>query len=261
MFFKIGLASIACLLAATYLSYSQAKDKINVEQPSSTSESGVEATSQTNNQQTEEFSETVVAQEIPVEPPPSGEDLLPPTSGSEIGPAGFRGNIPVTPAPSSFQSPPTTTKPLVNKKNGSYMALTPSGTSNKIGNPLYKLTIYDANGQEIVSFNTVSGRVHTQSLNRHKSGNHSPLPDGEYSVSLTIVPGTISEVGDRFLPIEPKFSTGRKYLGIHYDPSYEKSNGEDGTSGCIALKNRAELDQLFGYIRTYKPRLLVVDIQ
>ena len=47
--------------------------------------------------------------------------------------------------------------------------------------------------------------------------------------------GTHPEVGGRFLPIEPLFPTGRYALGIHYDPSFQKTNGEDGTVGCIAL--------------------------
>ncbi|CCI05967.1 hypothetical protein MICAD_1440022 [Microcystis aeruginosa PCC 7941] len=47
----------------------------------------------------------------------------------------------------------------------------------------------------------------------------------------------------------------------HYDPSFEKPNGEDGTSWCIALTNRADLDQVLNYVRTYRPQYLEVNIQ
>lgn len=57
------------------------------------------------------------------------------------------------------------------------------------------------------------------------------------------------------------FQTGRSALGIHYDPSFEKKNGEDGTSGCIALKNKSELNKVLNYVRTYRPKYLQVNIQ
>lgn len=145
-------------------------------------------------------------------------------------------------------------------QSDNYMKLIPTGKTNAVGNPLYKLYLY-ANGQEIGAYDTVSGRAHTQNNNRHTPGTEAPLPDGEYKVARTSIPGTIAEAGDRFLPIQPLFPTGRKALGIHYDPSFEKKNGEDGTSGCIALKNKQELDKVLNYVRTYQPKYLQVKIR
>ena len=121
-------------------------------------------------------------------------------------------------------------------KPSSYMTLTPTGLTNKLGNPLYQLSLY-GNGQLIEAYMTVTGRAYTQNYNRHQAGTEAPLPEGKYRVAREPVPGTIPEVGDRFLPIQPLFRTGRSALGIHYDPSFEKRNGEDGTSGCVALTN------------------------
>lgn len=140
------------------------------------------------------------------------------------------------------------------------MKLIPTGKTNAVGNPLYQLHLY-ANGQEIGAYYTVSGRAHTQNKNRHRAGTEAPLPDGKYKVSRTSIPGTIAEAGDRFLPIQPLFQTGRSALGIHYDPSFEKKNGEDGTSGCIALKNKQELNKVLNYVRTYQPKYLQVNIR
>ena len=69
------------------------------------------------------------------------------------------------------------------------------------------------------------------------------------------------EVGGRFLPVYPRFSTGRTALGIHYDPSYNKGNGEDGTAGCIGLSSRQNFATLLSFVETHKPQLLIVDIQ
>ncbi len=144
-------------------------------------------------------------------------------------------------------------------KRGSYMTLTPAGRTNALGNPLYELRLY-ANGQWR-AYDTVTGRAHTQNKNRHVAGTEAPLPNGRYKVAHYTVPGTHPEVGGIFLPISPMFQTGRSALGIHYDPSFEKRNGEDGTAGCIALKNRAELDKVLKYVRTYQPEYLEVNIQ
>ncbi|MEQ8962106.1 MAG: hypothetical protein RLP02_29970 [Coleofasciculus sp. C2-GNP5-27] len=63
------------------------------------------------------------------------------------------------------------------------------------------------------------------------------------------------------MPIQPLFRTGRSELGIHYDPSFEQNNGEDGTEGCIGLTNEWELDQFLYYVRIYQPEYLEVNIQ
>ena len=144
--------------------------------------------------------------------------------------------------------------------SGSYMTLRSTGKTNTLGNPLYKLSLY-GNGKLIGTFNTISGRAHTQNRNRNRAGTEAPLPDGSYKVAKTPIPGTLVEAGDRFLPLQPLFQTGRSALGIHYDPSYEKHNGEDGTSGCVALTNRQELSQVLQYVDTYRPKYLEVHIR
>lgn len=152
-------------------------------------------------------------------------------------------------------------KQLVAKNNRtSYMKLTPTSRTNRLGNPIYFLEFY-VNGQLISKYDTVAGRSHTQNKDRHKSGTEAPLPDGRYTVAKTPVPGTIREAGKLFLPVYPSFQTGRSALGVHYDPSYEKNNGEDGTSGCIGLTNQADFNKLLNHVRAYQPQYLTVDIQ
>lgn len=152
-------------------------------------------------------------------------------------------------------------KQVAAKSQFSYMKLEPepTGKKNAVGNPIYLLHLY-ADGELIRTYQTVTGRSHTQYRNRHKSGTEAPLPNGKYKVAKTPIPGTIREAGSLFLPIQPLFSTGRSALGIHYDPSFEKRNGEDGTSGCIGLVSQSELNQLLKYVREYQPKYLKVDI-
>ncbi|OKH22787.1 hypothetical protein NIES593_11735 [Hydrococcus rivularis NIES-593] len=161
---------------------------------------------------------------------------------------------------SSFEKGDESKNSIALSSQGSYMTLTPTGLTNTLGNPLYELRLY-ANGQLRGTYTTVSGRAYTQNRNRHQAGTEAPLPDGIYKVAKTSVAGTIAEAGDRFLAIQPLFRTGRSALGIHYDPSFEKNNGEDGTSGCIALTNRRDLDLVLNYVRTYQPQYLEVNIQ
>jgi L,D-transpeptidase catalytic domain len=143
---------------------------------------------------------------------------------------------------------------------GSYMKLVPTSETNALGNPLYELDLF-ANGKQVGSYKVVSGRAHTQNRDRNRAGTEAPLPDGRYRVAKSTTPGTIAEAGDRFLAIQPLFRTGRSALGIHYDPSFNKKNGEDGTSGCIALQTRDELSQVLEYVRTYKPQFIDVAIK
>ncbi len=138
--------------------------------------------------------------------------------------------------------------------------LVPSGMTNQQNNPIYLLKVYHQ-GQLLYTFQTVSGRHFTQKRNRHQAGTEAPLPDGNYRISSHSVPGTLVEVGGRFLPVYPRFSTGRSALGIHYDPSYNKNNGEDGTAGCIGLSSRQNFATLLSFVRSHKPQLLIVDIQ
>ena len=142
---------------------------------------------------------------------------------------------------------------------GNFMTLTATGQTNTLKNPLYKLRLY-ADGKLVDSFTTVSGRTFTQTKSRHQSGTEAPLPDGKYTVANSTIPGAIAEAGEHFLPIQATFKTGRSALGFHVDPSFEKSNGEDGTAGCIGLTSTEDLDKLLSFVDTYKPEFLDVKI-
>ncbi|MEO1431833.1 MAG: L,D-transpeptidase [Cyanobacteria bacterium J06633_8] len=142
---------------------------------------------------------------------------------------------------------------------GSYMRLERTGRRNKLGNPLYRLCLY-ARGQVLDSYDTVAGRAYSQNRNRHRSGTQAPPPDGIYRLARRHVPGTHPEVGGRFLRMNQTFRTGRTDLGIHYDPSFEKRNGEDGTAGCIALTNRSDLSKVLNFHRRFRFRYIDVDI-
>ena len=141
-----------------------------------------------------------------------------------------------------------------------YMRLEKTGRKNALGNPLYELCLY-AEGQLQGAYDTVTGRVYTQQNNRHQSGTQAPLPDGKYQVAENVLKGIKAESGTKFLPIYPQFKTGRSDLGIHYDPSFEKSNGQDGTGGCLALTNEADLEKVLQYFHTYRPKYMSVNIE
>lgn len=145
------------------------------------------------------------------------------------------------------------------KGKNSYMRLEKTGRRNKFKNPLYRLCLY-ANGRLLASYDTVNGRYYTQNRNRHKSGTQAPSPDGRYGLARWYVRGTHPEVGGRFLRMYPRFRTGRTDLGIHYDPSFEKSKSKDGTAGCIALTNRSNLSKVLNLHRRYRFRYIDVDI-
>jgi hypothetical protein len=159
----------------------------------------------------------------------------------------------------TYQPKLTNSQECVAQKSGSYMTLTPTGQSNLLNNPLYKLCLF-ANGQSVGSYTTVSGRAYTQNKNRDRSGTEAPLPNGKYRVPTKTTKATIAEAGDRFLPIYPQFQTSRTALGIHVDPSFGKSNGEDGTSGCIGLTSKDDLSKVLEYVRTFQPQSLEVKI-
>jgi hypothetical protein len=131
--------------------------------------------------------------------------------------------------------------------------------TNHLGNPIYKLEAY-LNGKRHYSLDAVTGRSYTQNANRNLSGTEAPLPDGNYRISPKIVAGVIPEVGETFIPIYPNFNTGRTDLGIHYDPSFDLDNGEDGTSGCIGLTSKEDRDTIENFILQHQPQKLIVKI-
>ncbi len=149
----------------------------------------------------------------------------------------------------------------------SHLFLGNGTTKNRYGNPIYLLHVC-VGGKERSSYQIVTGRNFTQHKNRHQSGTHSPLPNGNYRVSTALTQGMVVEVGkvsglnvsQPFLPVSPLFRTGRSALGIHVDPSYNIDPKEDGTSGCIGLTNAADFKALWANIQHYKIRELQVAI-
>jgi hypothetical protein len=140
-----------------------------------------------------------------------------------------------------------------------YLLMRPTGQVNNYGNPIYQVAMF-ANGRLVSTVYAVTGRAHTQNRNRNTAGTEAPLPNGKYTVATRWTPGDSPEVGGKFLPITPMFSTGRSALGFHVDPSYNRSLKEDGTAGCIGLTSVAERDTLFRFVQQYKPRYLQVSI-
>jgi len=137
--------------------------------------------------------------------------------------------------------------------------LSGNGETNAQGNPIQRLLLYE-NGTLMNEFRAVSGRANSQARDRDISGLEAPLPDGTYTVAQGAVPGTHPEVGGRFLPVHPQFSTGRTYLGLHWDPSFNQANGEDGTSGCIALTNAEDFSTVLRWVEANQPELLIVNL-
>lgn len=135
------------------------------------------------------------------------------------------------------------------------MLLSKSDKVNKFGNSIWLLTLPNCK-----SFKAVTGRANTQKLDRNQSGNHSPLPPGSYRVGRTHdTKGLNSELGGTwFIDLEPNFKTSRSQLGIHWDPSYERSKVDDGTAGCLALTNSEDLDGIEAAIRHDRIHTLIV---
>jgi hypothetical protein len=136
---------------------------------------------------------------------------------------------------------------------------------NKFHNPIYKLTAYrNKTASATFQLDAVTGRGFTQSRNRYQSQTEAPLPDGSYSIPSRVVTGTLAEVGGTMVPIFPKPGFDRRMrrsaLGIHWDPSFNKDEKEDGTSGCIGLTSKNNYYRVRDFILTYRPRSLEVHI-
>ena len=141
----------------------------------------------------------------------------------------------------------------------------PNNIKNKFNNPIYKLTAYrDKTSPSLFKLDAVSGRGFTQTRNRYQSNTEAPLPDGSYAVAPRIVTGTIPEVGGTMVPIFPKPGFNpqmrRTALGIHWDPSFDRDEKEDGTSGCIGLTKKNDYYRVRDFILKYHPRSLEVKI-
>ena len=257
MRFKLTLALLSCVVMFAYVSYGQQKQEQSLETIEEHNNVGLNSQEINRELPTTLNPEQSLKTPIPINP-----------SGYEKNQPNYQENFefgyrePNFPEPSDNYYSQTPVEPYENSQvtQGTYMTLTPTNTRNSMGNPLYELRLY-ANGSLMATYQTVSGRAYSQNRNRHQSGTEAPLPDGQYQVGSGVVAGTHPEVGGRFLPIEPLFPTGRYALGIHYDPSFQKTNGEDGTQGCIALTNKSDLDQVLQYVDAYQPQYLEVRLQ
>jgi len=129
------------------------------------------------------------------------------------------------------------------------------------GDPIWNLKI-EIPGEPLRRFDAVSGRANRQNANRDQLGSRAPLPVGRYSVGVVepLIDGAYPELGPVWISIEPTFTTGRRVLGIHLDPSAGLQNANSGTLGCIGLVNRSDMLELAQLIeRSGTDRLEVRD--
>lgn len=135
--------------------------------------------------------------------------------------------------------------------------ITKTNKLNKQGSPILKAAVY-VKGQYQKEFDLLSGRSYTQNLNRNIAGNKSPAPNGEYIIG-TKYSSSLYETGYVFLPMTPLFVTQRSDLGAHVDPSWDKDNGENGTSGCLAFKSLEEFNNFIDIISYNKITQLIIN--
>ena len=90
-------------------------------------------------------------------------------------------------------------------------------------------------------------------------GSQSPLPPGSYAIGAVEPLGQEypKELGPVWIGLEPLFTTGRRVLGIHLDPSAGR-NWNSGTGGCIGLIHRADMLALAELVRRSSAETLVV---
>tara|TARA_B110000503_G_C7094932_1_gene391136 strand:+ start:799 stop:1437 length:639 start_codon:yes stop_codon:yes gene_type:complete len=134
-------------------------------------------------------------------------------------------------------------------------------TVKTTNDPIWEVQLI-VNDKVVETLPALIGRASKQTANRHIAGNKSPLPIGRYVITTSEISGAPfddPEVGKgHWIPIEPTFSTGRSVLGIHHDPSWGKTNGESGTSGCIGLKSAQDTNTVVSWIRQYNIREVMV---
>jgi hypothetical protein len=165
-----------------------------------------------------------------------------------------------TPTPTTPASEPEgNTSPNTDKN---FMRLVPTGEKNQVGNPIYNLELYN-NGKLFKTVQALTGRANTQDLDRNTPGNAAPLPDGRYNVGDRIYQKNElshdSELGTQAVDITATFNTSRSLLLIHGKPSWGLNDGEDGTKGCIAVKEE-DLPEVMDFIRQHNPSYLDVAI-
>ena len=137
------------------------------------------------------------------------------------------------------------------------------GRTNRLisstGDPIWNLRL-EVPGQPVRHYDAVSGRAHRQQANRDQMGSKAPLPSGKYTLGPVepLAEGAYPELGPVWIGIEPTFTTGRRVLGIHQDPS-AGLNGNSGTLGCIGLISKRDLLELSNLIRVSDVRMLLVE--
>lgn len=178
-----------------------------------------------------------------------------------------------TPVPGG-QLEPGSDRPQIGLKNGGFLQPSPLKVATKLvlsktnetvegtKDPVWSLQLIQ-NGKTIEKMPALTGRVDRQSLNRHTSGNKSPLPVGAYYINQAAIergPFPDPELGSGYwIPFTPMFKTNRSDLGFHQDPSWGRKNGESGTSGCIGLQSAQQTAKLVDWIKRYNIHWLVVE--
>ena len=132
----------------------------------------------------------------------------------------------------------------------------------KTNDPIWVLELVTKDGQVLESLPALTGRASKQTANRNIAGNKSPLPTGTYSIDrggIATAPFEDPELGRGYwVPITPLFNTNRSALGLHQDPSWGKTNGESGTSGCIGLESADATVKLVTWIKHFNIQKLTV---
>ncbi len=132
-------------------------------------------------------------------------------------------------------------------------------TLARTGDPVWELQLA-LPGQPLRSYEAVVGRADRQNGDRQRLGSRAPLPQGRYRVTEIEATGEGDdpELG-RFvwIGLEPEFTSARKGLGIHYDPSAGRGRGS-GTDGCIGLLHGNDLLVLGDLLRRSGTRELLV---
>ena len=128
----------------------------------------------------------------------------------------------------------------------------------RTGDPIWDLRL-QIPGEPDRHFDAVSGRADRQSANRDRMGSEAPLPVGLYRIGAIEPLGRQGprELGPIWIGIEPEFTTGRRVLGIHLDPSAGR-NWNSGTAGCIGLIRSNDMHALADLVRRSGTNTLIV---
>jgi hypothetical protein len=126
------------------------------------------------------------------------------------------------------------------------------------GDPIWELRLR-LPGAAPQRYEALVGRASRQRAPRHLLGSQAPLPRGRYLLLATepVQPGEDPELGPLWIGLEPTFSTGRRGLGIHHDPSAGRG-AASGTDGCIGLLRQSDLRQLAALLERSAPLALEV---